>query len=175
MTDDPQPSTQAARWNGPAGDAWSDLQQLLDGMFAPLADVLIGELADAGARDLLDVGCGAGAVAIGAVEALGGGSRAVAVDVSARLVDTARARAAVRGADIEVVPGDAPCAFPTADLSSYAERLGPVGAALAALAPEDRRAASAAADAALAPYVHGDEVRFTAACWLARATACAAP
>lgn len=280
-TDDAPASTQAARWNGPAGQAWGDLQEVLDGMFAPLADLLVGELAGVDARDVLDVGCGSGAVAIGAVEALGAGARAVAVDVSSRLADLARARAESRGADVEVVradaathpfepgrfdavtsrfgvmffddataafanlraacrpgaalrvltwrapeenpfmtaagraterwipgagrpstsgpgqfglsdraafaatldaagwgavelvPVDVPCAFPAADLAAYARRLGPVGGALDALPDGDRAAASTAADAALARYVHGDEVRFTAACWLARATATA--
>jgi SAM-dependent methyltransferase len=66
---------------------------------------------------------------------------------------------------IEVEPVDVPCVFPAAGLVGYLTRLGPVGQALG---DEDESTRSAVLDAlrdAYAPFLHGDEVRFTAACW----------
>ncbi|GAB3440991.1 hypothetical protein GCM10027570_06820 [Streptomonospora sediminis] len=39
--DDPHGSGgQAALWNGPSGDAWVEMQPVLDEMFAPFTDLL---------------------------------------------------------------------------------------------------------------------------------------
>jgi hypothetical protein len=47
MTDTPRRSDdeQAARWNGPAGHAWVDLQEVLDGMFRPFEELLVEAVA----------------------------------------------------------------------------------------------------------------------------------
>ncbi|VVD61856.1 SAM-dependent methyltransferase [Pandoraea communis] len=57
------------------------------------------------------------------------------------------------------------CTFAQADLREYASRLGPVGLALARLAPPDRAPIIDAIVNAYAPFVHDGEVRFTSACW----------
>jgi SAM-dependent methyltransferase len=60
---------------------------------------------------------------------------------------------------------DLTCAFPLAALDSYIERLGPVGLALRSADEPTRQRVTAAVRAGFEPYVQGDEVRFTAACW----------
>jgi SAM-dependent methyltransferase len=72
---------------------------------------------------------------------------------------------------VELRPLDVPCVFPTVDLDGYVERLGPVGVALQAADEATRQAVTSAVRAAFEPYVHGDEVRFTAACWVVQAQA----
>ncbi|QNA82822.1 class I SAM-dependent methyltransferase [Sphingomonas sp. So64.6b] len=72
---------------------------------------------------------------------------------------------------IDIRPVDPVCHLPERDLMTYATRLGPVGLLLQDLAVEDRAQVIAAIRAAFARYVHGDDVRFTAACWLVTARA----
>jgi SAM-dependent methyltransferase len=62
-------------------------------------------------------------------------------------------------------PLDVPCAIPASALESYVSRLGPVGAVLQDVDAATRAKVIAIVLAAFAPFVQGDEVRFTAACW----------
>ncbi|MGH3859786.1 class I SAM-dependent methyltransferase [Actinokineospora sp.] len=73
--------------------------------------------------------------------------------------------------DPDLRPVDVECVFPESELVGYFTRLGPVGIALSTEDTQTREAVVAAVRPAFAPYVHGDEVRFTAACWLVSATA----
>jgi hypothetical protein len=66
---------------------------------------------------------------------------------------------------------DVACAFPSAALELHVTRLGPVGRALAAADPGTRGHVLEVVRAAFEPYVHGSEVRFTAACWRVRGRA----
>ncbi|MBC6445793.1 class I SAM-dependent methyltransferase [Actinokineospora xionganensis] len=66
---------------------------------------------------------------------------------------------------------DAECVFPESELVGYFTRLGLVGMALSAEDASTREAVVSAVRPAFAPFVHGEEVRFTAACWLVTATA----
>lgn len=74
-------------------------------------------------------------------------------------------------ADVELTPLDVACSFPAAALLPYLTRFGPVGYALRQTDPARHPEIVAAARAAFAPYVDGDEVRFTAACWTVTARA----
>lgn len=74
-------------------------------------------------------------------------------------------------ADIEVRPIDFACAFPARELMDNLVRLGPLGQILHKADEETRARILNALRGAFAPYVHGDEVRFTSACWLASARA----
>jgi SAM-dependent methyltransferase len=67
--------------------------------------------------------------------------------------------------DIGIQPIDAACTLPENELSRYAARLGPVGVALREIDPGTREQVVAVVRKAFEPYVHGDEVRFTACCW----------
>lgn len=75
---------------------------------------------------------------------------------------------------IDIQPVDFECVFPETALSPYLARLGPLGRALQGVDEATRQRAVEVARAAFEPYVHGDEVRFTAACWMIGARADAA-
>ncbi|QBE63279.1 class I SAM-dependent methyltransferase [Pseudoduganella lutea] len=73
--------------------------------------------------------------------------------------------------DIRIDPRDVACVFPQRDLERYATMMGPVGRALPRLDAAERAAIVPQAEAAFAPFVDGDSVRYTAACWDVTATA----
>jgi SAM-dependent methyltransferase len=66
---------------------------------------------------------------------------------------------------IEIRPIDVGCVMPAGDLDRYLLRLGPVGMILRDADGATRARVMQAVRAAFAPYLQGDEVRFTAACW----------
>lgn len=277
----PPPLTQSALWNGPAGHAWVAAQAELDRMFQPMQDLLTDAAAQAGARRVLDIGCGTGATTLAVARRLGAQTRCTGIDISAPMIALARERAARealpthflcadaqshafdepgrfdllisrfgvmffddpvraathlrqasnRGASLcwivwrtaednpfmtlaertaaPLLPGfqprkmdgpgqfafsdpahvedilsqgswtdiglqalDIPQSMPERALLPYLTRLGPVGVALQQEADEQRRArVTDTVRAAFDPFVHGDEVRFNAACWLVRARA----
>jgi SAM-dependent methyltransferase len=70
---------------------------------------------------------------------------------------------------IDIQPVDVPCTLPEKDLVRYLSRFGPVGMALAEADEPTRTRILQAVRAAFDPFVHGDEVRYTAACWVVRA------
>ena len=72
---------------------------------------------------------------------------------------------------IDIQPVDLPCTMPEKDLLGYLSRLGPVGIALLQADEETRARVIDTVRAAFEPYVYGDEVRLTAACWLVRGRA----
>jgi SAM-dependent methyltransferase len=81
---------QAEYWNADAGRIWADEADRLDRMLDPLGAAGIAALAPAAGVRALDIGCGAGASSR-ALAALG--CAVTGVDVSAPLLDVARARA----------------------------------------------------------------------------------
>jgi SAM-dependent methyltransferase len=72
---------------------------------------------------------------------------------------------------IDIRPLDLACSFPAAHLSAYATRMGPYGRVRETLDETARAQADAAVLAAFEPYVEGEQVRFTSACWLVKARA----
>jgi hypothetical protein len=74
-------------------------------------------------------------------------------------------------AEIDVRPIDVACTLPEKELVGYLSRLGPVGLVLQEADDRTRRQIIETVRAAFEPYVHGDEVRFTAACWMVGARA----
>lgn len=74
-------------------------------------------------------------------------------------------------ADVDIRPLDVACAFPQHELMPYLSRLGPVGRALQDADAATRARALEAMRSAFDAYVHGPEVRFTAACWVVCARA----
>jgi len=270
---------QTALWNGRAGRAWVDQQQVLDQLFKPLENRLMEEVCAARGHRVLDVGCGTGSTTIAAARLLGATGHCVGVDISQPMIAAARARAirdespasficadvqqypfepasfdtiisrlgvmffdnpvvafanlrraATDGANLRCIawrsaaenafmttaeraaapllpnipprrpdaPGqfafadrqwissileksgwagidiqsiDVVCTMPEKELVGYLARLGPVGLILE---DADERARTHAIDTirtAFDPYVHGTEVRFTAACWMISAGA----
>lgn len=71
--------------------------------------------------------------------------------------------------DVSVAPVDAECSMPEPALLPYLGRLGPVANALADATESQRARVLAAVRPAFDPFVDGDAVRFTAACWLVSA------
>jgi SAM-dependent methyltransferase len=87
--------------------------------------------------------------------------------------DASRVRGILEAAgwvDVQLQPLDVVCTMPEGELRPYVTRLGPVGLALAETDEATRSRVVAAVRGAFSPYVHGNEIRFTAACWLLKAT-----
>jgi len=103
MTD----TSQHALWNGPSGEVWVEAQALLDGMFAPLAEQLAGAVPADQPAQVLDVGCGTGAVCLAIAARLGEGGHCSGVDISAPMIARAVERAAAAGLQIDFAAGDA--------------------------------------------------------------------
>jgi SAM-dependent methyltransferase len=72
---------------------------------------------------------------------------------------------------IDIQPIDVPCALRESELDRYLSRFGPVGLALGAADEATRTRVIQAVRAAFDPFVHGEDVRYTAACWMVGATA----
>lgn len=73
--------------------------------------------------------------------------------------------------DVDIHPIDVPCALPANDLPRYLSRFGPVGQALGDADEPTRSHILETVRAAFDPFVHGDAVRYTAACWMVGARA----
>ena len=116
---------QAAHWNGPAGEAWVEAQELLDGMFSGLEEALADTAATASARRVLDIGCGTGATTLAVARRLGEDGEALGVDISAPMVTHARARAEREGSQARFVVADATThALPPAHFDLAVSRFG---------------------------------------------------
>ncbi|WP_336298789.1 class I SAM-dependent methyltransferase [Streptomyces cinnabarinus] len=74
-------------------------------------------------------------------------------------------------ADVDIQPFEVDCTLPTADLVRYFTRLGPLGQLLPDVDERTRERIVTTVRAAFEPFVHGTEVRFTAACWVVGAQA----
>ena len=264
---------QFALWNGPAGRAWVETQELLDRVLEPFESLLMEAVSAASPGRLLDVGCGTGSTTLAATWLLGASGRCTGIDISQPMITAARQRAerdgipasficadaqthgfepksfdmiisrfgvmffddfvrafanlrraaregaelrfvawrsaaenpfmttaeraaarllpnipprkpdapgqfaiADRGriarilresgwADADLQPIDVTCSLPARDLVRYISRLGPLGLALQETDERTRAQIVEAVRPAFDPYVHDDEVSFTAACW----------
>jgi SAM-dependent methyltransferase len=96
---------QTALWNGPAGRAWVDAQELLDRVFEPFQRLLVDPVA-AGSR-VLDVGCGTGSTTLAVARRVGAQGRSVGIDISEPMIAAARARAEREGAPARFLCADA--------------------------------------------------------------------
>lgn len=84
---------QAKLWNGAAGRGWVEAQDLLDALFLPLEQLLANHAAESGAANVLDIGCGTGATTVAVARRLGASAACTGVDISAPMIEAARARA----------------------------------------------------------------------------------
>jgi ubiquinone/menaquinone biosynthesis C-methylase UbiE len=273
---------QTALWNGRAGRAWVEAQQVLDQMFEPFEDRLVEVVCAGSGRRVLDVGCGTGSTTLAVARLLGAKDHCVGVDISDPMIAAARARAQredtpasfVRAdvqthafepasfdviisrfgvmffddpvlaftnvrraatddaklrfiawrsaaenpfmttaehaaapllpniparqpdapgqfsfadrhrvssileesgwAETDIRPIDVDCTLPEKELVGYLTRLGPVGLILQEANERTRTQVIETVRTAFDPYVHGTEVRFTAACWMVSARASSA-
>jgi SAM-dependent methyltransferase len=276
-------SEQTALWNGAAGRAWVEAQQVLDRLFTPFEDLLVAAVRAASARSVLDVGCGTGSTTIAVARALASPGRCLGVDISEPMITLARTRAARErvpaefvladaqvhtfepasvdmivsrfdvmffadpvqafsnlrraareGAQLQLIawrsaeenpfmttaeraaapllpsmpprrpegpgqfafadrdrvhailhesgwtgidirPLDVACTLPGQDLLRYVTRLGPVGLMLQDADDDTRARVGESIRGAYDPYVYGDQVRFTSACWMVTAICLATP
>ena len=96
---------QAAKWNDRTGRTWAELGDMLDRLLEPFVPIVLDGIEPLAGRRILDVGCGAGALSLAAA---GRGARTLGVDISAPLVEAARARAVgLAAAEAEFVEADA--------------------------------------------------------------------
>jgi len=72
---------------------------------------------------------------------------------------------------IDIRPLDVDCTLPEKELVGYLTRLGPVGLILQEADERTRTHVIDTVRSAFDPYVHGTEVRYTAACWMVSARA----
>lgn len=86
----PRDDSQERVWNGPAGEAWTDLHAMLDRLLLPFQHHLVAAIAATPARAVLDIGCGTGAVTRAIARQLGDGGRCTGIDISAPMIALAR-------------------------------------------------------------------------------------
>jgi len=84
---------QTTLWNGLAGRAWVEAQELLDQMFKPLEDLLVEAVFTSSGHRVLDVGCGTGSTTLAVARLLGAKGRCIGIDISDPMITAARARA----------------------------------------------------------------------------------
>lgn len=115
---------QVTLWNGSAGRAWVETQELLDQMFKPLEDVLVEALLGGSARDVLDIGCGTGSTTLAAARALPNG-QCVGIDISEPMITAARARAGRECTPATFIHDNAQThAFEPASVDAFISRFG---------------------------------------------------
>lgn len=86
--------SQTELWNGPAGQAWLDMETLLDRLFEPFEKLLVDAVRWHGPRRVIDIGCGTGATTLAIARALAPDGSCTGADLSQMMIDRARTRAA---------------------------------------------------------------------------------
>ena len=84
---------QTAIWNGLAGRAWVEEQEMLDQIFKPFEDLLVEAVSCRIRRPVLDVGCGTGSTTLAVARLLGAKGHCTGIDISDPMIAAARARA----------------------------------------------------------------------------------
>ncbi|MFC7288837.1 class I SAM-dependent methyltransferase [Herminiimonas glaciei] len=82
-------------WNGDAGSAWVETQQLVEHMFKPIESLLLEDVCHPGqaVKKVLDVGCGTGGTTLALSRQLGANSLCVGLDISRQMIAAAEAAA----------------------------------------------------------------------------------
>lgn len=116
---------QADYWST-SGRSWAAHQAEMDKLLAAPLDALLTHAAPAPGEHVLDIGCGTGASSLKLSDRIGPGGRVTALDISAPLLDMARARGEAAGrANISYLQGDAQVhPFPPAGADLVFSRFG---------------------------------------------------
>lgn len=88
---------QIAYWNGEAGRKWAERDRQMATILAPVSEALMDHASVERARAVLDVGCGGGSNSFMLAERLHSSAQLLGVDVSAPMLEVARAEGAARG------------------------------------------------------------------------------
>jgi SAM-dependent methyltransferase len=116
---------QTALWNGRAGCAWVDAQDVLDQMFKPMEELLVAAVSVGSGGRVLDVGCGTGGTTTAVARRLGAQGHCVGIDISEPMIAAARLRAEREGAPASFIQADAQShAFEPASFDMIISRLG---------------------------------------------------
>ncbi len=86
-------ASQADYWAGPSGSSWITHEIDMDRLLAPVTRLLLERAGDVRGQDVLDIGCGTGAVSVAFADA---GARVLASDISKPLLARTATRAAGR-------------------------------------------------------------------------------
>jgi SAM-dependent methyltransferase len=123
---DPIPNEfQIGLWNGAAGAAWVDAQEMLDRMYQPFNDRLVDVVTARGARRVLDLGCGTGSTTLDVARRLDNTGHCTGVDISRPMLELARRRAAEQGVAARFLEADAQVhAFAPASFDMIVSRFG---------------------------------------------------
>jgi SAM-dependent methyltransferase len=99
MTDTPTTAAdrharQVEAWNGRQGEQWAANEARTERGLAPVLDALLAWAAPQPGQRIVDVGCGAGGTTLALSEAVGATGHVTGMDVSAVILEAARARLA---------------------------------------------------------------------------------
>ena len=101
-------TAQIENWDGPGGEHWVAEAARYDRMNQRFADTIVEAVAPQPGEQVLDVGCGNGALAMALAERVGAEGTVVGLDISGPMLANAEARAASRGlANVRFEKGDA--------------------------------------------------------------------
>jgi SAM-dependent methyltransferase len=105
---DPSNADALRAWDGDDGDYWSRNERIFDGSVSRYREPFFAAAAIAPGARVLDVGCGTGQTTRDAARLARDGGAALGVDLSSRMLDVARRRAAEEGIDnVEFLQADA--------------------------------------------------------------------
>ena len=125
VTTSPANAAQIDNWNDAVGRTWVMLHQRLDRQLQPIGRAAMAKAGFAPGRQVLDVGCGCGETSFELAAEVAPGA-VVGLDVSAMLLDVARADAAARGiTNLDFILADAQVhVFPQAAFDVVFSRFG---------------------------------------------------
>jgi ubiquinone/menaquinone biosynthesis C-methylase UbiE len=116
---------QAKLWNGTAGRAWVDAQEVIDQLFKPFADLLVAAVSASAGERVLDVGCGTGSTTRAVAQRLGPKGHCLGIDISEPMITAAHARAEQERAPATFICADAEThAFEPASFDVIISRFG---------------------------------------------------
>jgi len=93
----PDNSAQIADWDGPVGERWAALVSETDALTLPFGEAAIQAASPERGETMIDIGCGCGATTLRLAESSGSAGTVVGVDVSRKMLEVARSRAAAAG------------------------------------------------------------------------------